>query len=133
MVRQVLSQEQVNLQLKQLFAGSSSNVYKTVLLGKASAGAVLDVDFETQPQDVKDQLKVMVTTPKMAPHPIAAHPRVPKDVREAVAAGVIRMWSEVGNQGLMRSVQLAEPVKADYKKDYKHLEAMDYEALTKGF
>jgi phosphonate transport system substrate-binding protein len=132
-VRQVLSQEQVKLNLKQLFAGSSSNVYKTVLLGKSAAGAVLDVDFDSQPQDVKDQLKVMVRTPKMAPHPIAALPRVPKSVRDSVTKGVQSLWKVSANQELMKLVQLADPVAAEYKRDYKHLEALDYEALTKGF
>jgi phosphonate transport system substrate-binding protein len=121
------------MNLKQLFAGSSSNVYKTVLLGKSAAGAVLDVDFDSQPQDVKDQLKVMVRTPKMAPHPIAALPRVPKKVQESVAKGVQSLWKTSTNQELMRAVQLADPVAAEYKRDYRHLEAMDYEALTKGF
>lgn len=119
--------------MKQLFAGSSSNVYKTVLLGKSAAGAVLDVDFDMQPEDVKEQLRVMIRTPKMAPHPIAALPRVPKAVRQSVADGVQTLWKNKANQELMKTVQLADPVVAEYRRDYKHLEAMDYEALTKGF
>lgn len=132
MVRQVLSQQDVKLHLKQLFAGSSSNVYKTVLLGKAAAGAVLDVDFDAQPPDVKAQLQVLITTPKMAPHPISAHPRVPRQVQQAVTAAVLKLAATPEGQRLLQPVQLTDPVKAEYFRDYKALEKMDYDALTKG-
>jgi len=131
-VRQVLSQQTVRLNLKQLFAGSSSNVYKSVLLGKSAAGAVLDVDFDAQPEDVKAQLTPLVRTPKMAPHPISAHPRVPKQLQQALEAAVIKMGSTAEGKKLLRAVQLSDPVPADYARDYKVLEKMDYDALTKG-
>lgn len=132
MVRQVLSQEQVKLNLKQLYAGSSSNVYKTVLLGKAAAGAVLDVDFDAQPPDVKAQLQPLLYTPKMAPHPISAHPRVPNQLQQAITAAVLKMNMTPDGRKLLQGVQLADPVTADYNRDYKALETMDYDALTKG-
>ncbi len=131
-MRQVLSQQTVRLNLKQLFAGSSSNVYKSVLLGKSAAGAVLDVDFDAQPEDVKAQLTPLVRTPKMAPHPISAHPRVPKQLQQALEAAVIKMGSTAEGKKLLRAVQLSDPVPADYARDYKVLEKMDYDALTKG-
>ena len=132
MVRQVLSQQQVKLNLKQLLAGSSSNVYKSVLLGKSAAGAVLDVDFDSQPSDVREQLQILIVTPKMSPHPISAHPRVPKRLHKALGEAVIRLDTTPGGQKLLQGVQLTKPVRADYTRDYKHLESMDYEALTKG-
>ena len=118
--------------MKQLFAGSSSNVYKSVLLGKSAAGAVLDVDFDAQPEDVKVQLAPLVRTPKMAPHPISAHPRVPKQLQQALAAVVLKMGQTEEGKKLLRTVQLSDPVPADYTRDYKVLEKMDYDALTKG-
>lgn len=131
-MRQVLSQQTVRLNLKQLFAGSSSNVYKSVLLGKSAAGAVLDIDFDAQPEDVKAQLTPLVRTPKMAPHPISAHPRVPKQLQQALAAAVVKMGNTMEGKKLLRGVQLSDPVPAVYDRDYKSLEKMDYDALTKG-
>lgn len=131
-MRQVLSQEQVKLNLKQLYAGSSSNVYKTVLLGKAAAGAVLDVDFDAQPADMKAQLKPLIYTPKMSPHPISAHPRVPKQLQQAITAAVLKMNETADGKKLLQGVQLSDPVAAEYARDYKALEKMDYEALTRG-
>lgn len=132
MVRQVLSQQDVKLHLKQLFAGSSSNVYKTVLLGKAAAGAVLDVDFDSQPPDIRSQLKPLVYTPKMAPHPISAHPRVPKQLQEALTSVVLSLAATPEGRRLLQAVQLSDPVPADYVRDYRLQEKLDYEALTKG-
>ncbi len=132
MVRQVLSQQEVKLNLKQLFTGSSSNVYKTVLVGKSAAGAVLDVDFDSQPPDVKEQLQVLVTTPKMAPHPISAHPRVPKQLQRSLTRAVLKLAASPEGRKLLQGVQLTDPVPAEYLRDYKVLEKMDYEALIKG-
>lgn len=120
------------MHLKQLFAGSSSNVYKTVLLGKAAAGAVLDVDFDAQPDDIRTQLQPLIRTPKMAPHPISAHPRVPKQLQQALTAAVLKLDNTAEGKKALQSVQLGDPVKADYLRDYKQLEKMEYEALTKG-
>ncbi len=132
MVRQVLSQQPVKLNLKQLFAGSSSNVYKTVLMGRAAAGAVLDVDFDSQPADIKAQLQALTYTPKMAPHPISAHPRVPKKLQQSLVRAVVQIAKTPEGKKMLRDVQLLDPVAADYVRDYKMLEKMDYDALTKG-
>ncbi len=119
--------------MKPLFAGSSSNVYKTVLLGKADAGAVLDIDFDTQPPEVQAQLRPLVRTYKMAPHPIAANPRVPAQLQHAVTAAVLRMGGSEKYRRLLQPVHLDHPVKADYARDYRPLEKMDYDALIRGF
>jgi len=131
-LRQTLSKQNIMLNMKEVFVGSSSNVYKMVLLGKTDAGTVLNVDFDAQPEDVKAKLRVLLIAPKIAPHPISAHPRVPKQVQQAVADAVLRMASKPETSGLLKPVQLGKPVLADYDRDYKALEKLDYDAMTKG-
>lgn len=131
-LRQTLSQQNIMLNMKEVFVGSSSNVYKMVLLGKADAGTVLNVDFDAQPEDVKAKLRVLLIAPKIAPHPISAHPRVPKQVQQAVADAVLQMAAKPETSALLKPVQLGKPIVADYARDYKALEKMDYEAMTKG-
>ena len=131
-LRQMLYQQNIKLNMKEVYVGSSSNVYKMVLLGKTAAGTVLNVDFDTQPADVKAKLRVLMIAPKIAPHPISAHPRIPKQVQQAVSDAVLRMAAKPETNALLKPVQLSKPVVADYARDYKTLEKMDYETMTKG-
>lgn len=96
------------------------------------AGAVLDVDFDAQSDDVKAQLIPLIRTPKMAPHPISAHPRVPRKLQQAMLAAVMQTGTTPAGMEMLQAVQLSDPVAADYGRDYKMLEKMDYDALSKG-
>lgn len=131
-LRQILSKQNIKLNMKEVFVGSSSNVYKMVLLGKTAAGTVLNVDFDAQPADVKDKLRILMVAPMIAPHPISAHPRIPAHIQQAVADAVLRMATKPETGALLKPVQLGKPVTADYARDYKTLEKLDYEAMTKG-
>lgn len=131
-LRYILHQQNINLQMRELFVGSSSNVYKNVLLEKSAAGAILNVDFNAQPEDVKSKLRILLVAPEIAPHPISAHPRIPEQVQQAVTDAVMKMATRAETSALLKPVQLRKPIKADYVRDYKSLEKLDYDALTKG-
>jgi hypothetical protein len=42
------------------------------------------------------------------------------------------MATKPETSALLKPVQLGKPVTAEYNRDYKALEKMDYEAMTKG-
>lgn len=131
-VRQVLSQHKVELNLKHLYAGSTSNVFKNVLMGKQVAGVTLDADLERQPPEVANQLRVILTTQKLAPHPVSAHPRVPQALQKRMVAAFLKLAAEAKGQELLRQVRIGHVVRANYAKDYQELERMDYNALVRG-
>ncbi len=114
-----------------VYAGSTDNVIKSVLLGKVDAGAVFVSDLAMEPGDVQGQLRVLVETRKVAPHPLCAHPRVPRAVREAVKRAVLAIAATPEGSELLRKVRMPEPVSADYEKDYRSLEEIDVKGLTK--
>jgi phosphonate transport system substrate-binding protein len=119
----------VALKFKKTYVGSTSNVMKTVMLGKADAGATLDVDLAQDPDGVNSQLRILLASPKCAPHPLSAHPRVPKKDRELVAKAVLKLGADDANSALLKSVRLPGPVPADYDRDYKELEEIDIRKL----
>lgn len=106
------------------YAGSSRNVLKTVMLGKADAGASLDVDLEREPPEVSDGVRTILKTAPMAPHPISAHPRVPEAVRGRITQAVLAMKGTPEGDALLASIRMGEPVKADYQRDYAALESV---------
>jgi phosphonate transport system substrate-binding protein len=121
---------QADLKFKQSYLGSTGNVMKAVMLGKADAGATLDVDINKEAEELGSQLRVILTTPKRPSHPLSAHPRIPKKIQNAVAKAVLKLGSETTNSDLMRSVRMPDPVLAEYARDYKDLEEIDIKKLT---
>lgn len=112
------------------YAGSTRNVIINVLMGKSDAGAVFRPELEREPAETQGQLRQVVTTPDFAPHPIAAHPRVPPAVQEAVKQAVLAMATTTAGAELLKSLRLQDPVVADYGRDYRALEAIDIKRLT---
>jgi len=122
--RHSLSQHQTDLNLVPLYSGSTANVFKNVLLGKTPAGASLDVEVEKAPPEISSQLRTIMTTPKVAPHPVAAHPRVPKKVRERMKAALLKLSGENSGLELLKRVGIGETMLADYARDYRPLETI---------
>lgn len=96
-----------------------------VELGKAVAGATLDSDLALLPQIEAGRFRTILRTPPMASHPLTAHPRVPLPVRRALADAVLALGADAGGRELLAKVRLADPVPADYERDYRPLEEVD--------
>lgn len=125
LVQQALRRERTPIRFKQLYAGSASNVVKHVLLGKTAAGSVLDTVFDSMEPAARAQLRPLMETPKIFPHPLSAHPRVPKAVREKMASAMLHLQEDEEGKSLLRSLRIIDPVRADYQHDYRQLEGED--------
>lgn len=101
-----------------------------VILGKIDGGALLDVDLEKEPAPVREQLRVIMTTARIKPHPVAAHPRVPENLRLAIREAVLRQATTAKGRERLAAARLAEPVPADYQSDYQFIEAIDIRNLA---
>ena len=106
------------------YVKTHSNVYRSVLLGDASAGGGVNNTFEREPADVREQLRILYVTPPSVPHPLAANPRVPKTVRAKVLASFINLATIPANAALFDAIQIPKPVPADYARDYRSIEAL---------
>lgn len=102
-----------------IFAGSTDNIVKNVLIGKSQAGSFLDISFERLPEETKAQLRILVETQKIPSHPISAHKRVPAELREKVRQLVLDMGNDPSAEPLLKTVGMPSPVRADYTKDYR--------------
>ncbi len=125
-----MSKENDTLGFEQEYIGSSANVIKSVLLGKADAGAILSAELEKEPEENRRQVRVLIETPAISPHPLCAHPRVPKAVQRAVKEASLAAAGTKEGAELLKSVRLAAPVAADYAKDYGPLESIDVMRLS---
>jgi phosphonate transport system substrate-binding protein len=126
----VLSEKNL-VSVKKLDVGSTNNVLKHVILGKADAGAVLDSFLVKEPSELSDQIKIIFTTEPISPHPLSAHPRIPQAVRDIVTKAILNFDKDGEGQAILQVIKMPDPKPVNCDLDYKNLENMDMEHLTK--
>jgi phosphonate transport system substrate-binding protein len=113
--------EDMHIKFNAAYANGHQNVYRQVLLGDVAAGGGVLHTLEKEPESVRSQLKVIFSTPQIAAHPLAAHPRVPLAVSKKITSAILAMRDNPEAARHLASVQLPHPVVADYMRDYAAL------------
>ncbi len=122
-IRSVLD-TQHHLPFEAHYAQNHRNAIRQVLLGDSQAAGVVKTTFEKEPPDVQQKLRVIYTTPPLAPHPLAAHPRVSRPVRAAITEVLLGLAAAAETQTIMAGIQMPSPVLTSYAKDYAPLERL---------
>jgi phosphonate transport system substrate-binding protein len=129
--RQALLTGQGAIDYNASYSGSTVNVAKSVLLGKVEAGASLDTSMLSDLPDMLNEFRTILETEQIASHPLAAHPRVPKKIQDALAAAVLALDASDNGKKILGTVKLTKPIKADFKRDYAFFSDFDFEKLDK--
>jgi phosphonate transport system substrate-binding protein len=129
-MRHMLAKQKDKLSYMTEYSGSTKNVIKSVLLGKSDAGAVFASELERETRESRELTRALLDTPKVAPHPLSAHPRVPREMRNRVKKAIESIAGTRDGAELLKAVRLASPVSADYERDYKVLEDVNVIGLT---
>lgn len=129
-VRHLLANHKAKLSYTNEYAGSTKNVIINVLLGKTDAGAVFVPEFADESAETRNQLRELLVTPEIPPHPISVHPRVPRTAQEAVKKATLAIGATSEGGELLKTLRLGNPVAAEYNRDYRALELIDIKSLT---
>jgi phosphonate transport system substrate-binding protein len=114
--------EREKVRITPVYAQTHSNVFRQVMRGSVAAGGAVNKTLQQEHDEVRNDLRVLFETPGAAPHPLCAHPRLPGPVAQALADALLKVGSDPAGQALLQAVQLANPVRADYARDYRPLE-----------
>jgi phosphonate transport system substrate-binding protein len=125
-----LLQEKAKIRFTPNYFGTHGNVYRHVVLGDVAAGAGVNVTFARERAEIRDQLRVLYETPGTAPHPLCAHPRIPTDLREAVTRAVLELGKNDNGRALLKRIDILQPVRASYARDYRSLDKLDLKKYT---
>jgi phosphonate transport system substrate-binding protein len=109
------------------YAENHRNTIRQVLAGDSAAAGVVRTTLEKEPQDVQQHLRVIYTTPPLAPHPIAVHPRLPMAVRKQITGTLLALAQDPTTKALMAGIQMPNPVTANYGRDYAPIERLKIE------
>lgn len=122
LIRALLAEK--NIHITADYVGSHSNVYRGVALGAKQTGGGANTTLDHEPIELQSQLRILFKTPNFVPHPFSVHPRIPLSVREKVIAGFLKIATDPAGRDLLKAIQIAQPIRADYARDYKSLEQL---------
>lgn len=115
----------LGIAIKPVYLNNHANVYRAVALGDIAAGGGVNNTLEREEANLRKSLKVLYETPGYAPHPLLAHPRISSKVREEIITAFLDLPRQIGGKTLLDAVQMPQPVRANYTRDYGPLEDLD--------
>lgn len=104
--------------VKPLYVKTHSSVYLHVVKGLAEAGGGVEKTLQEQDLLVREALRTIYTTRPMPSHPVAAHPRVPKEDREKVRRALLEFGQTDEGRELLSKVPIKQIIPASMD-DYK--------------
>lgn len=94
-----------------------ASVYLHVANGLVECGGGVQKVLDEQEPAIRERIRVLYTTRDIPSHPVAAHPRLPKVVREAVRRALLDMQATAEGAALLARVPM-RPAVATSMADY---------------
>ncbi len=111
-----------------VYVSSHDSVYLAVVKGLYPAGGGIERTLALTDPAIRDQLRVLWTTPSMMPHPITAHPRVPREVLVRLERELLAMHADDQGKQLMQAIGYNGFIKVD-DTDYDPVRALNIRLL----
>jgi phosphonate transport system substrate-binding protein len=126
--RVLLARQGITIQ--PVFENTHSNVYRSVALGMLPAGGGINNTLRRERPELREELRVLWQTPPFPSHPFACLPSMAQARREALQAGFLTLATNPANHGLLDAIQIPEPVRADFRRDYQALLGLGLERFA---
>ncbi|MFK5913591.1 MAG: phosphate/phosphite/phosphonate ABC transporter substrate-binding protein [Woeseiaceae bacterium] len=95
-----------HIDIHPVYVKTHSSVYLNVVVNQAAAGGAVQKTLNQQKENIKSALHVLYRTPKVAPHPLAAHPRVPAKVVKAVKNALLLLGENETGKALLANIPM---------------------------
>lgn len=128
LIRAELAQKGVRIQPK--YAHTHANAYRAVAMGEVPAAGGVNNTWKREDSALRASLRILYETSGHAPHPLVAHPRVKPALRNAVITSFMAMSQDEAKQTLLDGVQISQPVRANYRRDFAPLDKLKLEKFA---
>ena len=88
------------------YVQTHDSVYLNVALRQTSAGGGIEKTLSKQKKEIQDSLIILHHTTPVSPHPIAAHPRIPENVRIRVIEQLLAIGESPAGQELLKLIPI---------------------------
>ncbi len=112
------------------YVSSHDSVYRTVAKGLYPAGGGIQRTLNNVDPAVREQLRVLWTSPGYTPHAIAAHPRVPDEVVARVRQAMLDMTGDPTGRELLSQIKF-KGIEAAEDKDWDDVRGLGIELLER--
>jgi phosphonate transport system substrate-binding protein len=103
-----------NVQITPLYVKTHSSVYLHVAKGLAAAGGGIEKTLREQDDAIRGQLRIILTTRSCPSLPVAAHPRVPTEIREKIRAAFLDMSGTQRGREILARIPATELIPVTY-------------------
>lgn len=121
--------ETYKLPIQAMYVKNHSSVYLNVALGKADAGGGVQKTYSQQPANIRNHLRIIHQTIKVAPHPVACHPRIAKELQARIQVAFINLAKNTKGQEKLSRIPIKQAGRASYS-DYKDLNNLGLEKYS---
>lgn len=97
-----------------VYVTTHSSVYLHVVKELVAAGGGVEKTLQEQSEEIKSQLRVIYTTRSCPSHPVTAHPRVSKEIREKVRQAMLAMNETSEGKEMLLRIPVKQLVPVDY-------------------
>jgi phosphonate transport system substrate-binding protein len=111
------------------YVRTHDQVYQSVLLGEADAGGGVRETLQKQKPMYRNALRVIYSTAKIPPHPLAASPRVPPKVRQEVRRTLLGMGKTERGKSLLATIPMRRIGSANLQ-DYESIKLKDLDRFA---
>ena len=115
--------DKFQLNITPVYVKTHDSVYLNVYLKQVAAGGGVGKTFRKQAEKLRNTLRIIYKTTPVAPHPIAAHPRVPEEDRIKVLNALFEIANTDTGKKLLAQIPIKQLGKASME-DYRPLEKM---------
>ena len=114
------------VKFRPVYVKTHSSVYLNVVAKQTTAGGGVQKTLNQQRDNIKATLKILHRTPDVAPHPLAAHPRVPVEVREQIKNTFLSLGENAIGRSLLSKIPMKKVGEANIS-DYTPLNKFNLE------
>jgi phosphonate transport system substrate-binding protein len=96
------------------YVKTHTSVYLHVAQGLTTAGGGVASTLRRQKAEVRDSLRILYLTSELIPHPIVAHPRVPKNHVRLVKEALLAMGESEKGRALLANIPMRSVTEASF-------------------
>lgn len=109
-----------------VYVKTHSSVYLNVVVKQTVAGGGVQKTLNQQKDNIKGALKILHRTPKVSPHPLSVHPRIPADVAEKIKNTFLLLGKSETGRSLLSKIPMKKVGEAKIS-DYTPLKKFNLE------
>jgi len=124
------SLQRLNVDIVPRFLASERQVFYEVTQGFFIAGAGTQAGFDAQPQEIRNGLKIIWTSPGFTPHAFVAHPRIPFFSINKLQRAMIRMNKREEGKVLLPYIFVDNGFEVARDRDWDEINLIDLDVLN---